>query len=89
MVKHVSSAWDPDYYNYLAFLCARELITVDFQEKFEIAITPLGEQTIERFESPEVARMIRRCKLLKLQFSALKDSQVSEIINKYFRFTVL
>lgn len=89
MVKHVSSAWDPDYYNYLSFLVARELINVNFENKFELEITEIGERALGKFDSPEVTKMIRRCKLLKQLYSSKTDSDISEIISNNFSFAVL
>ncbi len=89
MVKHISSAWDPDYYNYLSFLVARELINVNFENKFELEITEIGERALGKFDSPEVTKMIRRCKLLKQLYSSKTDSDISEIISNNFGFAVL
>lgn len=89
MVKHISSAWDPDYYNYIGFLDARGLIAVDLNNRFELQITTAGELTLEKFDSPEVKKIIRRCKLLKKLYSAETDNEISKIIKKYFSFAVL
>jgi hypothetical protein len=89
MVKYVSSAWDPDYYNYLAFLTSRGLIMTNFANRFELEITELGEKTIEQFEGSEIARLIRRTKMLKELFSEKRESDILAIINTDFKFTVL
>lgn len=90
MVKHVSSAWDPDYYNYLGFLEARGLIVVDFQNKFELQVTDSGKLTLNKFDdSPEARRIIRRCELLRRLYSAETDSEITKLIQNNFSFAVL
>ena len=89
MVKHISSAWDPDYYNYLGFLEARGLIEVDYKEKFEIKLTPLGDKISEKLEFPECYSLIRRCKIIRKVFEKKTDAQIDKVIHANFAFVML
>ncbi len=89
MVKHISSAWDPEYYNYLSFLDARDLITINYKEKFEIRLTPLGRSIVKEFRSSGINKIIHRYKIIKKTFSKKKDNVIEEIIKNNFSFAVL
>lgn len=89
MVKHISSAWDPDYYNYLGFLEARDLITINYRGKFVIKLTQLGKSILEDFKSNGINKIIRRCKLIKKTFSKKSEKELEEIIRNNFSFAVI
>ncbi len=86
MEKHITSAWDPDYYNYLSFLAARDLIRMNCSDRFEMELTELGEKTVLEFDGPEVEKIIHRSKLLNRLYGQKDDLAVKEIINKNFAF---
>jgi len=89
MIKHISSAWDPDYYNYLSFLQARGLVEVNFEETFDIKLTRLGEKIAEDFEFPECNALIRRCKILRDLYGNKSDKQIERVIHNNFAFVML
>jgi hypothetical protein len=86
MQKHITSAWDPDYYNYLGFLEARGLIAVNCKDRFEIKITSLGEKVISEFDGPEFQKLVRRSNLLKQLYGQKDETEIKEIIDKNFGF---
>ncbi|MCF7866225.1 hypothetical protein K9L67_06050 [Candidatus Woesearchaeota archaeon] len=89
MVRHISSAWDPDYYNYIAFLDSRNLVNTDFENKFSVEITSEGKEIIKNFESEILIKWKERCKLLKKIYGSKSDQILQKAINEHFAFTVI
>ena len=86
MEKHITSAWDPDYYNYLGFLEARGLVEVNCKDRFEIRITPLGEKVLSEFDGPEFQKLVRRSNLLNKLYGHKDELAIKEVIDKNFAF---
>lgn len=89
MIRHVSFAWDPDYYNYLAYLSARMLISVNFEENFTLELTELGKEITKKLETVERAKIVRRSLLIKKIFSKKSEKVLREYIQENFSFTVI
>lgn len=89
MIKHLNTAWDPDYYNYFGYLKSRGLIEYSYKQDFEIALTERGKDLIGKLKMHETSRLIRRCKLIKNALGDKSDNRIGEIIQKHFSFTVI
>ncbi len=60
MIKHLNTAWDTDYYNYVAYLQSRDLLSINLENAFSVELTATGKKVVDKLETEDTKDWIRR-----------------------------
>jgi hypothetical protein len=89
MIQHVGGPWDQRYYDILAYLAARKLVQLSGESGWNIALAPAGAATLKSLDSPENAKLRKRCRILKDMFGTYTEKRLHGFIDKHFPYTQL
>jgi hypothetical protein len=86
MVRHHYGPWDKRYYQVLAHLEARRLITVSkFKNSYQIALTTEGAEMAKALaKRPSFATLVERQKAVKKSFGGKSGTALKNLIYKLF-----
>lgn len=89
MIQHVGGPWDQRYYDILAYLLARKLISLSGENSWNIALMPSGALVLKNLKTLENEKLFKRCKLIKDLFGRYSDKKLQGFIDKHFPYTQL
>ena len=86
MVRHHYGPWDKRYYHVLAYLEARQLITVTKEgSSYRIALTDLGRDRAQTLAvRPSFAPIVQRMRDIKKTFGAKSGTHLKDLIYRLF-----
>ena len=91
MIRHHYGPWDLRYYHILAYLEAKELITVTKQKNaYQIALTSLGRERAKRLVSrPSFSSIVDRMRQVKQLFGKMTGNSLKQLIYSMFEKEVV
>ena len=85
MIRYRYGPWDPRYRQFLAFLEARQLISITVAKPERVALTAAGRKLAEQIASRgSFAPIVERCDAMVGNLAALSGSQLKDLVYQLF-----